>query len=31
MANGAAGFCGDGVFGLADHSAVNCGTGGTAC
>lgn len=30
MPNGAAGFCGNRVFGLADCGAVNCGTGGTA-
>ena len=31
MANGAAGFSGNGKSGLTDCSAVTCGTGGAAC
>lgn len=31
MANGAAGFSGNGKSGLADCGAVTCGTGGAAC
>lgn len=31
MANGAAGFSGNGKSGLADCGAVTCGTVGTAC